>query len=313
MEKSLNDKLKIGIALGGGGARGFAHIGVLKVLEDAGIRPDIIVGTSMGSVVGASYSCLLNADAVEDHFKKQLKDGGSAAQELNVYTENQKGDHFFDHVSQEIKQRIVINLSISRRALMSADRLAKGVASLIDDVRIEDLPVTFAAMASDLRTGKGVIIRRGSLRKAVIASSSIPGFFPPVEMDSFLLIDGEATDLIPVTACRILGADFIIAVDVRRNLEPMPELRHTIDIFIRSATITGYRYAETTLKSADFILHPISEDIHWSEFERLNELVATGEWETRARLSDLKGKLQHHRKKASEDEFDYRNTHILLS
>ncbi len=312
MEESLRKRLKIGIALGGGGARGFAHIGVLKVLEDAGIKPDIVVGTSMGSVVGAAYSCLGDAEAVENRFKEELKEGGSAAQELNVYTENQKGDHFFDHVSQEIKQRIVINLSISRRALMSGERLEKGVASLIDDVRIEDLPVVFAAMASDLRTGKGVIIRRGSLRKAVTASSSIPGFFPPVEIDPFILIDGEATDLIPVTACRILGADFVIAVDVRRNLEPMPELRHTIDIFIRSATITGYRYAEMVLKDADFVLHPISEDVHWSEFERLNDLIAGGEWETRAHLPDLKQKIRRHHPGKPHDEFDYTNTHILL-
>lgn len=305
--------LKIGVALGGGGARGFAHIGVLKVLEDAGLKPDVVVGTSMGSVVGAAYCQLGSADAVEKHFKSEMKEQHSAAQELNVYSENQKGDHFLDQVSKEIKQRIVINLSISRRSLMSADRLSNAVASLIADTRIEDCKTMFAAMASDLRTGKGVIIRRGSLRKAVIASSSIPGFFPPVEWGQYLLVDGEATDLIPVDACRILGADFVIAVEVRRNLEPMPELRHTIDIFVRATNITGHRYSDIILSRANFIIHPIAQDIQWSEFDRLQELITAGEWATRARVSDLKRAIMTSSPQKQRDlREDFTRTHVVL-
>lgn len=278
---------KIGIALGGGGARGFAHIGILKILEGAGVRPDLIVGTSMGAVVGALYAQLQSAQMVADRLQILLKREASDARDLNVYPENHKGDHFFEHVSQEIKERIIINLSISRKSLLSTARLERALSSLVEESRIEKLPIAFAALASDLKTGKGVILRRGSLRKALLASSSIPGFFPPVKWGDHLLVDGEVTDLIPVEACFALGASFVIAVDVRRDLESTQQLRHTIDILLRTARITNYRHTEISLRKADFVFRPISEDVQWSEFDRLNELIKAGEWEARAKLPEL--------------------------
>lgn len=197
---------------------------------------------------------------------------------------------------------------------MSAERLETAVSSLIDDINIENLPVTFAAMASDLTSGKGVVIKGGPLRKAVVASSSIPGFFPPVKWDSYLLADGEVTDLIPVDACRALGADFVIAVDVRRDIQPPDEMRHTIDIFIRSARITGYRFSEIALQRADFIIRPISKDVQWSEFDRLNEIIKTGEWEARAKLPELtkvlEGDIETDDKRILDD---FSRTHIELA
>jgi NTE family protein len=194
---------------------------------------------------------------------------------------------------------------------MPAKRLENAVSSLIDDVHIEDLPITFAALASDLISGKGVVIRKGSLRKAVVASSSIPGFFPPVKWNNHLLVDGEATDLIPVDACRYLGADFVIAVDVRRDLEQMSDLRHTIDIFLRSARITGYRHAELSLKRANFVIRPISEDIQWSEFDKLNELISAGEWVARACLPQLHEALNNEDAAFMVDEY-FPESHIIL-
>lgn len=273
-----NQKRTIGIALGGGGARGFAHVGVLKALEQAGIHIEVIVGTSMGAIVGGLYAQLGTVSKVIDRLQLVLKEQKSNARDLNVFPENQKGDHFFEHVAKELKQRIIINLSISRKSLLSAERIERAVRSLIDDCLIEELPITFAAMASDLNSGSGVILNSGSLVRAIIASASIPGFFPPVKWGDHLLVDGEATDLIPVEACFSLGADFVIAVDVRRKLNPQVELRHTIDVFIRTARITNYRYADTELQKADFAFRPaLGDDIQWSEFERLNDLIAAGE------------------------------------
>lgn len=311
---ALNGRIKkIGVALAGGGARGFAHVGVLKALEKAGIPVHLVVGTSMGAIVGALYAQLKSAKAVADRLQLVQKEQESNARDLNVYPENQKGDHFLDHVAEEIKQRIIINLSISRKSLLPATRIERAVSSLIEDGPIEDLPIEFAAMASDLRTGKGVVLRRGSLRKAVMASASIPGFFPPVKWDQCLLVDGEATDLIPVEACIALGADFVIAVDIRRDLQPMAELRHTIDVFMRTARITSYRYAEVALSKADFVFRPIAEDVQWSEFDRLNELIAAGEWEARAKLPELQQAMQnakHHQRRRTDR--DFARTHIDL-
>ena len=311
---SLNMERKIGIALGGGGARGFAHIGALKILDEAGIRPDVVVGTSMGSIMGALYAQLGSAQAVIDRLQIILKEQGSGARELNVYPENQKVDHFFEHVTKEIKERIIINLSISRKALLSSARLERAINSLVGEGRIENLPITFAAMASDLNTGKGVILRCGSLRKAVTASSSIPGFFPPIQWDNCQLVDGEVTDLIPVDVCRLLGADFVIAVDVRRDLETTSEVHHIIDVILRASRITNHRYTEISLSHADVVLHPISKDVKWSEFDRLNELISYGEWEARAKLAEIKQALATDKStKQTLTARDFRNTHIDLA
>lgn len=283
---------RIGIALGGGGARGFAHAGVLKILEEAGIPLHVVVGTSMGAIIGALFIQQGSVRAAIRRLQQTLRKRDSSALDFNAYTTNDhRGDHFLDYVSRRIQRRIIINLSITRKSLLSSTRLERVVDDLIDDCNTQDLPIRFAAMASDLKSGKGVILRNGSLRRSLIASSSIPAFFPPVKWNDLLLVDGEVTDLVPVEACYALGADFVIAVDVTRDLEPMPELNHTIDVFLRSARITGYHYTEVSLKKADFVLRPIQEDVQWSDFQRLPELIAAGEWATRRDLPDLKKAL----------------------
>jgi len=284
-------KLKIGLALGGGGARGFAHIGVLKILNDEGIYPEIVVGTSMGAVTGALYCQNQTAIAAEEKLRSVILNPRPDTEKLNVYPDHSRGDHFFDHITQEIKQRIVINLSISKKALLPAEQLKRSIEDLVDETKIEKLPIAYAAMASDLKTGKGIVLTRGSLRKAIIASSSIPGFFPPVKWNNYLLADGEATDLIPVNACRALGADFVIAIDVQRNIEAKREPKHAIDVFVRAARITNHHLAKSSLISADFVLQPDTSDVNWSDFERLQEVIKAGEWEARAKVSQLKSML----------------------
>jgi NTE family protein len=285
---SPDKKKKVGIALGGGGSRGFAHLGVLAVLEDAGIPIDVIAGTSMGAVVGGLYARFRSIEDVSQRLQLVLKEHQSKASDLNVYPDDSKGDHFFDHVTKEIKQRLIINLSISRMALLPSSRLEEAIADLLDDCRIEELPVPFAAVASDLVSGKGVTIRRGPLREAIVASSSIPGFFPPVESNGLLLVDGEVTDLIPVDTCFDLGADIVIAVDVRRDLGLKSELRHTMDVLLRAARITNHRYAESALRRADYVIRPALQEVQWSEFDRFSEIVAAGEETARQSLSELK-------------------------
>lgn len=314
---------KIGIALGGGGARGFAHVGILQVLEEAGIPIDVIVGTSMGAVVGGLYARFKSIEDVTDRLQLVLKEHHSKASDLNVYPDDSKGDHFFDHVTKEIKQRLIINLSISRKALLPASRLEDAVASLTDDCVIEELPIPFAAIASDLVTGKGVILSQGSLRKAIVASSSIPGFFPPIEFDGHLLVDGEVTDLIPVETCFALGANYVIAVDVRRDLDLTNNLKHTMDVLLRSARITNYRYAESALKKAHLVIRPAFKDIQWSEFDRFNEIISAGKNAALEALPELRKAIKSERlsrlipiwrgnAKSAVPSSDFKATHIRI-
>lgn len=287
-------------------------MGVLKVLEEAGIVPDVIVGTSMGAVVGALYAQFGRIQKVVERLQRLSEERGTEAKGINIFSHNQQGDNFFDHVIQKIKERVVINLSFSKKSLFPASQLETSISELLDDLRVEDLSIKFAAMASDLNTGEGVLLQEGSLRKAVLASSSLPGFFPPVEWNDYLLIDGEATDLIPANGCRTLGADFVIAVDVRRGIEHHPEMRHTLDVFLRSVRITGCRYADSSLKHADFVFHPVSDDVQWSEFDKMAELVKAGEQEAHSRLPELQRMLKE-AERNSEDIFFLKWIRKLLS
>ncbi len=308
---SVQQYPKIGVALGGGGARALAHIGVLKVLEASGLPIGVITGTSMGAVVGAAFLQAGSAEALTNRMMSLLEKDQSPMKFPFFRIKNNRGDHFLNYVAERFKQRLIINLSFMRKSLFSQSRLENALSLLIEDVKIEDLPVTFGALASDLISGKGVVLRTGSLKQALTASSSIPGFFPPVEFNGMLLVDGEATDLIPVEACRALGADFVIAVDVNRCGTREPEPRNTLDVFLRTVRMTNRLLAEKSLKQADIILRPIRENIQWTEFERLQELIAAGETVAREQLSQVQKKLRTGDYKSHHfNEFEFRQTHL---
>lgn len=177
-----------GLALGGGGARGLAHIGVLKVLEAENIPIDCLVGSSMGGLIAALYAV------------------GLSPQKLEAEAQN------FSKLSQMFK---LIDFSPPNRGLIKADRLRHYLANLIGgDTRIEKLSKPLALTAVDLKTRKLVTLSRGSLIDAILATSSVPGLFPPVEFDQYLLVDGGVLNNVPADIPRKMGAETVFAVDV---------------------------------------------------------------------------------------------------
>ncbi len=280
-------KLKIALALGGGGARGLAHAGVLRVLQEEHLRIDMIVGTSIGAVAGAIFAQALDAEGVHQRFRDFLLSPEFKQSGLDLFRKPEAAENFFAQVATYLKERIVINLAHSRPSLVKSWRLAKAIEKMVDDTNIEDLKLPFAAVAGDLRTGKEVVFTRGSVRQAVAASSSIPGFLPPVELNGMLLADGAIVSPVPVLPARDLGADLVIAVDVSQNLDPNPELENVIDVVFRTNLITAKRYNALLLKQADAVIRPEVGDVHWSEFKRLEEIVVKGERATRTALPDI--------------------------
>jgi len=186
--EQLNPQPKIGLALGGGSARGWAHIGVIRALEDLGIKPDIICGSSIGALVGAAY----------------------AGNEL---------DKLEDWVITLDWQKTLKFLDISfKGGFIEGKKLFDFFNQHVSDARIKDLPVTFAAVATNLENGSEVWIKEGSVMNAVRASIALPGLFSPVYMNNQWLADGGLVNPVPVTLCKALGADKIIAVDLISNL-----------------------------------------------------------------------------------------------
>jgi NTE family protein len=179
----------IGLALGGGAARGFAHVGVMRTLAAHGIEPDVIVGTSIGAVVGGCYAA------------KELDRLEAWARELNV--RNVLG---------------YLDISLSGASLIRGGHLAKQLVAALKDTRIDDLPIRFAAIATEFNTGHEIWLTRGRLADALRASYALPGIFPPVLIGGRWLVDGALVNPVPVSAARALGARLVIAVNLNSDL-----------------------------------------------------------------------------------------------
>ena len=187
--KPVAARPSIGLALGGGAARGFAHIGVLRALIANGIVPDVIVGTSIGAVVGGCYAA------------NQMDDLESWSRALTV---------------RGVLSYLDINLSGS--GLIRGDQLAKRLNVGLADQRIDDLPIRFAAIATEFNTGHEIWLTRGRLAEALGASYALPGIFPPVRIGGRWLVDGALVNPVPVSAARALGARLVIAVNLNADL-----------------------------------------------------------------------------------------------
>jgi len=266
------------VALGGGGARGFAHIGVLCAMDAAGIRPDLIVGTSMGSMIGGLYAHFGSARQIYDHFQNVLANGGyNAGPYVRLVQMEMTGDQsFLAQVKRFFMTSFTYGKTLFRPSIIPAEEYVAGIEALIPDVRIEELSLPFACIALDLHSAEEVVIRRGSLRRAIMASCAIPGIYPPVEENGMLLVDGGWIDRTPVPAARRLGATQVLAVDVSRGIFPGTDLDTAMNIILRSNLIAVDRLDLMQIHEADHCLRPELDDFHSLDFEQLDRIVQIG-------------------------------------
>jgi len=194
----MGSEKKVGLALGSGGARGAAHVGVLKVLEREGIKVSAIAGSSIGAMVGGAYAAGIPLSRIEEEWMTTSR------------------------------TRLFRSFlpTFPRAGLSSGAGLRRYLREILGDVRIEELPIPFAAVATDLDTGEPVVLRKGPLVEAIRASTAIPGIFQPGRWEGRLLVDGGLVEPLPIRVCRELGADIVIAVDTNPAPKPTtPEAR----------------------------------------------------------------------------------------
>lgn len=285
--------MKIAYALGGGGARGIAHVGVLKAFEEANLKPDMIVGTSMGSIIGAMYAQYGSSVKIEEKLKAFIESKEYKDLDLKYMRRSDSGGSFFGNIARQIEERIVINLSASQKAIFKQESFTDALEFLLQPGVIEKLTIPFLAIASDLLTGQKVVLSQGDIRTAVLASSSIPGFLPPVTYRGWELVDGEVSDLVPCTTARETGADFIIAVDVSQGLLPPPDLDNAFDIIFRAGHIKSYDLIQLRMKNADFIVRPEVGGFHWTKFNEQEVLIEEGYRAGKSAISEIKRKLRY--------------------
>jgi len=278
VKKDSVKRPKIGLVLSGGGAKGFAHIGVLKVLEEAGIKIDYIGGTSMGSVIGGLYASGYNASQIDSIFKKTNFD-----ELINDYIPR-SSKNFYGKKNDEL-YAIVLPFSNFRVGIPEA--LSKGMynynllSSLTRNVRhIRDfnkLPTPFLCIGTNIETGEEVLLNKGNLVQAMVASAAFPSLFTPVEIDGNLLVDGGVVNNYPIEEVRKLGADIIIGVDVQDDLMKRKNLKNATRILVQITNLQSIDKMKNKIKNTDVYIKPDIRDFGVISFDRGEEIIRKGE------------------------------------
>ena len=246
---------KIGYALGGGGARGMSHIGVIKVLEEHGLFPEVIAGTSIGALVGALYA------------------GGLKASEIEQWA-----------LGVDWKRMaLLVDPGLSVSGLIHGKRITSMLKSLLGDVTFSDLKLGFACVATDILNGQEVVLDSGPVIKAVRASISVPGILTPVKVGGRYLVDGGLVNEVPVSTCRHMGAEYVVGVNVVPGPAGMLQESKSkrpptlVKVLSQSLLIAGHRAAIQNMEDADLAISPAVGRIGFFQFDKAAEAIAAGE------------------------------------
>jgi NTE family protein len=271
-------RLKVGLALGGGAARGLAHIGVLRALIREGIPIDIITGTSMGAVIGGAYAALGDIGEVERRIRGLLGSDEFQKTRLSFLRESKRSrGGLLYSVTNLVRRGIVYGVSTMRPSFLSAEEFARSLGKILPDVEISTTPIRFAASAVDLETAHEVVLCHGRLRDVAAASAAIPGILPPRRLHGRLLIDGGWVDKIPVLPAFRLGADIVIGVDISADLEDARRYARGIDVVMRANTIKDAVMTALHRRLADILIEPAVRRIHWADFAAADFCITAGD------------------------------------
>jgi NTE family protein len=281
---------KLGVALGGGGVRGFCHIGVLKVLEREGITVDLIAGTSSGALIGAAYasgSSLQEIRRKVDAYILSPEFQSSTLREIGL-TMNPSEQTFWEKTLKALRQKYFLLSAFVKPAILPLKDFEDLIRYFIPDIDIRETKIPFCAVATDLITGKQIVISEGSLRQAVLASCAVPSAVDPVRVGNWLLADGGITSLVPVLTAREAGADAVIAVVVDGEKKIAGDFDTAQEIFSRAGDITSDKLQQMELMQADVVIRPRIGDLHWSDFTRAKGLIQEGETAASLALGEIR-------------------------
>ena len=262
---AIKKPLKIGLALGGGAARGFAHVGVIAVLEEAGLKPQLVVGTSAGSLVAALYA------------------SGKTSAQLQQTALNMEEVAITDWM-----------LPIFGRGMFRGEALARYVNELVANRSIENMVIPLGIVATDLGNGQAVLFQRGDTGAAVRASSAVPAVFVPVKIGTREYVDGGLVSPVPVRFARQMGADVVIAVDIS-NPPEANTASDTLQILLQTFAIMGKSINQYELKDADVVVRPSLVGLKSADFSARQRAIDAGRAAMLAALPALRARLESSR------------------
>ncbi|MTI47706.1 patatin-like phospholipase family protein [Sporosalibacterium faouarense] len=255
----MNDGHKIGLALGSGGARGLAHIGVLKALEEHDIKIDMISGCSAGALVGGLYCCGISPKMIAD-------------------------------IAFQLDMKTWVDLTVPKKGFIKGEKIQEIVKLLTRCRNIEDLKIPFTAISTDLKVGQRYIFNKGPLYRAIRASISVPGVFEPLRMGNKVLVDGAVIDRVPASVVKGMGSDIVIAVDVGFGA-PQGKINHIIDVMLQSIDVMSRQISKRSFIKADILLEPSLTHIGGTKFNLVDECVEIGYNTTIEKIDEIKGLL----------------------
>ncbi|KUP07323.1 esterase [Bacillus coahuilensis p1.1.43] len=250
----------VGLALGSGSARGFAHLGVIKVFEEEGIPIDYIAGSSMGALVAALYTAGQNID---DLYK----------------------------LSTGFRRKYFIDVTVPKMGFISGNKIKEFIKLFTYHKNIEDLAIPTAIVATDLQKGEKVVFTKGSIADAVRASISIPGVFVPERIDGRLLVDGGVIDRVPVSVVKDLGADIVVAVDVS-EVNKNIEIQTIYDVIMQSIDILQVEIIENREIESDVMIRPHLVEFNARSFTDIEAMIRVGEEEARKHIDKIRSLLE---------------------
>lgn len=268
----------VGLALGGGAARGMAHVGVLRAFKRANIPVHVVTGTSMGAIIGGAYAAGVSEDEIERLVRQILTSEEFRRNRLSFLreTKKQRGSMLYS-VKNLVRRGIIFGVSNLRPSFLSAEEFVGSIEKIVPDIRIEDTKKTFAAIALDIDAAEEVVICKGRLRHAASASSAIPGILPPVPWGRRLLIDGGWVDKVPVLPAYKLGADIVIGVDITADLDAKDSYRKGVEVMLRANAIKDDALVAFSRRLAHVMITPQVGGVHWADFGAFPECIESGD------------------------------------
>ncbi len=259
---------KIGLALGSGGARGFAHLGVIKVLHEEGIPIDFIAGSSMGALVACFFGTGLDMD--------------------RLYK-----------LSSAFKRKYFLDFTVPKMGFIAGKRVKDLIRVFTHGKNIEDLTIPIAVVATDLMSGEKVVFKKGPIADAVRASISIPGIFVPEKINGRLLVDGGVVDRIPVSVVKEMGAEFVIAVDVSK-VKTNTEITSIFDVIMQSIDIMQMELVDHRIIASDFTIRPRVEKFSSKAYTNIEDIIEMGEEAARKNVEKIKELIEKWKETKSE-------------